>query len=106
MLCQPGVYLLVDLRADPLNQPLGHGPLVRSAKFGMHGCRCSDVLVPPLVPKTKLYRDRPARQCAALPPARAPWLGQNVATLRHVAAWGSGETADTAPAPRGLRQLG
>ena len=57
MLGQPGVYLLVDLRADPLDQPLGHGPVVRSAEFGMHGCRCSDVLVRPLVHKTKLYRD-------------------------------------------------
>ena len=44
-------------RADPLDQPLGHGPVVRSAKFGMHGCRRSDVLVRPLVHKTKLYRD-------------------------------------------------
>jgi hypothetical protein len=29
--------LPVDLRADPLDQPLGRGPVVRSAKFGMHG---------------------------------------------------------------------
>jgi hypothetical protein len=57
MFCQPGVYLLVDLRADPLDQPFGHGPVVRPAKLGMHGCRCSDIFVRPLVHKTKLYRD-------------------------------------------------
>ena len=54
---QPGVHLLVDLRADPRDQPLGHGAVVRSAEFGMRGRRCGDILVCPYVHVAKLYRD-------------------------------------------------
>ena len=57
MLGQPGIHLPVDLRADPLDQPLGYGAVVRVAEFGMHGRRCGDVLMRPLVHTAKLYRD-------------------------------------------------
>src|SRR5580700_1681387 len=42
---QPGVYLLVDLRADPFDQPLGQGSFVLMTQFAMRGRRGSDVLM-------------------------------------------------------------
>ena len=57
-LCQPGVYLLVDLRADPLDQPLGHRTVIRSAELGMNSRRYSDVLMCQVVHGAKIYRDR------------------------------------------------
>ena len=46
---QAGVYLLVDFRADPLDQSFGYGAVVVTAEFGVDGRRCGDVLVCPLI---------------------------------------------------------
>ena len=54
---QPGVYLLVDLRADPFDQPLGQGTVVLVTQFAMHGRRRGDVLMCPHVHKSKVYRE-------------------------------------------------
>ena len=44
---QPGVYLLVDLRADPFDQPLGQGAFVLMTQFAVRGRRRGDVLICP-----------------------------------------------------------
>ena len=44
-LLQPGVYLLVDLRADPFDQPLGQGAFVLMTQFAVRGRRRGDVLI-------------------------------------------------------------
>jgi hypothetical protein len=57
-LSQPGVYLLVDFRADPLDQSLGHGDVVLTAEFCVDGRRCGDILVCPLIHGANIYSDR------------------------------------------------
>ena len=54
---QPGVYLLVDLRADPFDQPLGQGALVFMAQFVMHRRRRGDVLMCPYIHIPTIGRD-------------------------------------------------
>ena len=55
---QPSVYLLVDLRADPFDQPLGQGIVVLVTQFAMRGGRRRDVLMCTYVHKSKVCRDR------------------------------------------------
>src|ERR1700761_5672896 len=62
---QPSVYLLVDLRADPFDQPLGQGTVILVTQFAMRGCCRGDVLMCP-----HIHTSRVCRCSEGLPPAR------------------------------------
>ena len=59
---QPSVYLLVDLPADPFDQPLGQGIVVPVTEFAMRGCCRRNVLMCTYVHKSKVCCDRLAGQ--------------------------------------------
>ncbi len=56
-----GVHPLVDLQADPLDQPFGHSVRVVSAKITVRGKGGGDVRTRSLLHADTLHRDQAAR---------------------------------------------
>ena len=60
--CASGSHLLVDLQADPLDQPFGHRAVIRLAELGMRARRRGNVLLCQLIHAATLHPRRSVRQ--------------------------------------------